>query len=174
MTEAARPGAITFVRFGAEHAPLMYDWLRRPHVAEVWSDPPSLDEILDEYVYRPHVDPYVVHLDGRPIGFIQSYVAAGSGGGWWPDITDPGVVGTDQFIGEAELLDRGVGTTMIGAFVARLFEDPAVTMVQVDPRPTNARAIRCYEKVGFQAVAVVDTPDGPALYMTLPRARFGG
>ena len=51
------------------------------------------------------------------------------------------------------------------AFVTRLFEDPAVTKIQTDPNPRNARAIRCYEKVGFLAVREVDTPDGRALLM---------
>ena len=163
---------ITFVRFAAEHAPLMFDWLRRPHVAEWWSEPPSLAEIVDEYVNGSEVEPYVVHLDDRPIGFIQSYVAAGASGGWWPDVTDPGVHGIDQFIGEADCLDRGIGTRMVHAFVARLFDDPGVTMVQVDPSPKNGRAIRCYEKAGFRAERVVETPDGPALYMTVARASF--
>jgi len=158
--------AITFVRFAAPHALLMFDWLRRPHVAEWWDDPPRLNEIVVEYVVAPKVAPYIVHLDGRPIGFIQSYVAATAGDGWWPDITDPGVVGIDQFIGEPDLLGKGIGTAMVRAFIERLFADPGVTMIQVDPSPDNARAIRCYEKAGFHARGVVDTPDGPALYMT--------
>jgi RimJ/RimL family protein N-acetyltransferase len=167
MSTRRDPGALTFVRFAIEHAPLMYDWLRRPHVAEWWDDPPSLEEIIDEYVRGVAVDPYIVYLDSRPIGFIQSYVAANSGDGWWPDITDAGVRGIDQFIGDEDLLDRGIGTAMVRAFVARVFEDSTATMVQVDPSPEKARAIRCYEKAGFHANAVVDTPDGPALYMTI-------
>ena len=163
---------ITFVPFAAEHAPLMFDWLRRPHVAEWWSEPPSVEEIVDEYVHGSEVEPYIVQLDDRPIGFIQSYVAAAAGDGWWPEITDPGVRGIDQFIGEQDCLDRGVGTEMVRAFVARLLDDPDVTMVQVDPSPKNARAIRCYEKAGFRAEGVVTTPDGPALYMTVTRASF--
>jgi RimJ/RimL family protein N-acetyltransferase len=160
------------VPFAAEHAPLMFDWLHRAHVAEWWSDAPSVDEIIEEYVRGSTVDPYIVHLDGRPIGFIQSYVAAGSGEGWWPDVTDPGVRGIDQFIGEEDCLDRGIGTAMVRAFVARLLDDPAVTMVQVDPSPRNGRAIRCYEKAGFHAEGIIDTPDGRALYMTLTPATF--
>jgi hypothetical protein len=39
--------------------------------------------------------------------------------------------------------------------------------IQVDPSPTNARAIRCYEKAGFTRVGTVVTPDGPALLMRL-------
>lgn len=157
---------LTFVPFAESHAPLMYDWLRRPHVAEWWSEPPTIEEIVDEYVTGDQVDAYIVHLDDRAIGFIQSYVAAGSGDGWWSDITDPGIVGIDQFIGEPDLLGQGVGTAMVRAFVERLLRDANVTMVQVDPRPDNARAIRCYEKAGFHAQRIIDTPDGPALYMT--------
>jgi RimJ/RimL family protein N-acetyltransferase len=54
---------------------------------------------------------------------------------------------------------------MVRAFVAKLFDDPAVTRVQVDPFPSNGRAIRCYEKAGFQRVREIVTPDGPALLM---------
>lgn len=161
---------ISFARFDVSHASLMFDWLRRPHVAEWWSDPPTLDEIVRQYVSAPEVEPYIVHLDGRPIGFIQVYVAATAGHGWWPDVTDPGVLGIDQFIGEGELLGKGIGTAMVRAFVEPLLDRPGVSTVQVDPSPDNARAIRCYEKAGFHARGVVDTPDGPALYMTLGRS----
>jgi RimJ/RimL family protein N-acetyltransferase len=58
---------------------------------------------------------------------------------------------------------------MIGAFVDRLFEDPAVTRVQADPSPDNGRAIRCYARVGFRAWGEVETPDGRALLMYADR-----
>jgi RimJ/RimL family protein N-acetyltransferase len=60
---------------------------------------------------------------------------------------------------------------MVAAFVRRLFEDPGVTKVQTDPDPTNARAIRCYEKAGFVPVGHLATPDGPALLMVIERSR---
>ncbi len=34
-----------------------------------------------------------------------------------------------------------------------------------DPDPDNPRAIRAYEKAGFEKVHLVDTPDGTALLM---------
>jgi RimJ/RimL family protein N-acetyltransferase len=37
--------------------------------------------------------------------------------------------------------------------------------------PADVRAIRCHEKAGFERVGLVDTPDGPALYMVRLRAR---
>ena len=34
-----------------------------------------------------------------------------------------------------------------------------------DPDPDNGRAIRAYEKAGFQRETIVETRDGPALLM---------
>src|SRR5690349_10430132 len=66
----------------------LHEWLSRPHVAEWWTPTPTLDEVtreIDEYL-RPGslVNPYIVLLRERPIGYIQSYIAMGSGDGWWP------------------------------------------------------------------------------------------
>lgn len=115
------------------------------------------------------VCPYLALADGAPIGFIQSYVAMNAGDGWWPDERDPGVRGIDQFLADADRRGRGLGTAMVRAFVAHLFADPAVTRIQTDPSPLNARAIRCYEKAGFESVGEVDTPDGPELLMICER-----
>ncbi|MBS0445338.1 MAG: GNAT family N-acetyltransferase [Proteobacteria bacterium] len=51
----------------------------------------------------------------------------------------------------------------------RLLADPAVTKVQADPDPANARAIRCYLESGFVPVREIVTPDGPALLMVATR-----
>jgi RimJ/RimL family protein N-acetyltransferase len=121
--------------------------------------------------YLPMTDPesttqgYIALLAGQPIGFIQSYVVLGSGDGWWEQETDPGARGIDQFLADAEHLGRGLGSTMVRAFVDELFLDPSVTKVQTDPSPENERAIRSYIRAGFQAQGEVDTPDGPALLM---------
>jgi RimJ/RimL family protein N-acetyltransferase len=60
---------------------------------------------------------------------------------------------------------------MVIQFVEFLFRDSAVTKIQTDPAPPNLRAIRCYEKVGFRKVDIVDTPDGSALLMVIERNR---
>ena len=119
---------------------------------------------MAEFQFHP-----VVWRAGNPVGFIQSYVAAESGGGWWPDVHDPGVLGIDQFLADGSQLSRGLGTGMIRAFVAYLFANPKVTRVQADPSPDNVRAIRSYEKAGFHRLGEVDTPDGTALLMVRER-----
>ena len=164
---------ISFRRLQAADFPMLHEWLGRPHVAEWWGAPPTLDEVRAELEPRIRdgspVLAYVAMLDGAPLGYIQSYVVMGSDDGWWPDERDPGARGIDQYLADAFSLGRGLGTAMVRAFVARLFEDPDVTRVQTDPSPRNARAIRCYEKAGFHALGVVDTPDGEALLMVCER-----
>ena len=113
--------------------------------------------------------PYIAWLENIPIGYIQSYVAAGAGDGWWPDEHDPGVRGIDQFLADVHRLGQGLGTQMVREFVQFLFKDRAVTGIQADPAPSNLRAIRCYEKAGFRRVGVINTPDGAAMLMIMER-----
>jgi len=154
--------------------PMLHYWLNLPHVVEWWGgERPTLEAIREKFLPRVRgrasVKPYVALLGDHPFGFAQSYVAKGSGDGWWEDEADPGVHGIDQTIGDPHLLGKGLGTRLVGALTARLFDDPTVTKIQVDPATTNARAIRCYEKAGFERVKVVVTPDGPAMYMLKAR-----
>jgi RimJ/RimL family protein N-acetyltransferase len=173
----ALPSVVVFRPLTPADLPMLHEWLGRPHVAEWWDGVPSLDEV--EADFGPMMDDrsttraYIALGDGRPIGYIQSYVALGSGEGWWPDEVDPGVRGIDQFLADADHLGRGLGTRMVRAFIACLFADPEVTRIQTDPSPRNARAIRCYQKAGFDPMRVVDTPDGPALLMICERDRAG-
>ena len=157
--------------------PLLCEWLNRPHLQQWWRQGAvSLDAVRDAYLPRAAgrdaAHPYLACLDGQPIGYLQSYVAAEGSGDWWPDAPGPGVLGIDQFLADGNRLGQGLGTAMVSQFVAFLMEDPRVTEIRVDPRPSNARAIRCYVKVGFREVGPITTPDGPALLMVLKRRTF--
>lgn len=172
---------LTFRPMVAADLPLLHHWLHQPHVAEWWGGDdiaPSLDDVKQKYLPRlagsSSVTCYIALLSGEPLGFIQAYIALGSGDGWWEGETDPGVRGIDQFIGDRTRLGQGLGSRMVAAFLCLLFEDPRVTKVQTDPSPSNSRAIRCYEKAGFRAVERITTPDGPALLMVLERGQLEG
>ena len=154
--------------------PLLQSWLNRPHVLEWWPGAPSLDEVRAEFlplIGDGSVRPYLAFLADEPIGYIQSYVAVETEDGWWTGYTDPTVLGIDQFLADPGRLEQGFGTAMVSRFVERLLSDPGITRIQVDPRPDNPRAIRCYEKAGFRPQGLITTPDGPALLMTLERSR---
>jgi aminoglycoside 6'-N-acetyltransferase Ib len=165
------------LRLMTEHdIAMLHEWLNRPHIVQWWGgedNRPTLAQTRQQYLPRvlaaQRVTPYIALQGAQPIGYAQSYVAMGSGGGWWEDETDPGVRGIDQSLAHASQLGQGRGTQMVAALVELLFSDPAVTNIQTDPAPHNARAIRCYEKAGFRGVRTIVTPDGPALYMVRER-----
>lgn len=165
------------LRLMTEHdLPMLHDWLNRPHIVEWWGGEekrPTLEEVREHYLPRvlaeEAVTPYIAMLNNEPIGYAQSYVALGSGDGWWEDETDPGVRGIDQSLASPTQLNQGLGTKLVRALVELLFSDPAVTKIQTDPAPNNLRAIRCYEKAGFVQQKVITTPDGPAVYMIQSR-----
>jgi len=158
---------------------MLHDWLNRPHIVEWWGgEHPTLVQVRNRYLPRimaeEFVTPYIATQSQRPIGYAQSYIALGSGDGWWEEETDAGVRGIDQSLAEATDLGKGLGTKLVTALVELLFSDSAVTKIQTDPAPTNLRAIRCYEKAGFRQVKSIVTPDGPAIYMLHERPQAGG
>ncbi len=165
------------LRLMTEHdLAMLYEWLNRSHIVEWWGGEearPTLADVQEQYLpsvlAQESVTPYIAMLNGEPIGYAQSYVALGSGDGWWEEETDPGVRGIDQLLANASQLGKGLGTKLVRALVELLFNDPEVTKIQTDPSPSNLRAIRCYEKAGFERQGTVTTPDGPAVYMVQTR-----
>ncbi len=156
--------------------PMIMDWLSRPHIREWWGEAPSHEEVREEFLPiiagNPDHQGFIAYKDGRPLGYIQWYVAtAFHNEGWWLDEQDPGVRGIDQYLADPDNLGKGQGTEMIRNFIAHIFEDPSVSRVQTDPSPENARAIRCYEKAGFVASHEADTPGGRSLIMYCERPR---
>jgi aminoglycoside 6'-N-acetyltransferase-1b len=151
------------LRLMTEHdLAMLYEWLNRSHIVEWWGGEearPTLADVQEQYLpsvlAQESVTPYIAMLNGEPIGYAQSYVALGSGDGWWEEETDPGVRGIDQLLANASQLGKGLGTKLVRALVELLFNDPEVTKIQTDPSPSNLRAIRCYEKAGFERQGTV-------------------
>ena len=167
-------GVIDFRPLTEADLPMLLDWLNRPHLRRWWrEDEATLDGVREKYLPRiagsDAAHPFLILLDGNPVGYIQYYDAHAGATDWWPDKPPPGVLGIDQFLADAERLGQGLGTAVVIRFTEWLFERPEVTEIRVDPNPENARAIRCYEKVGFNDRGRIVTPDGPARMMVLNR-----
>lgn len=155
--------------------PLLFEWLNRPHLQQWWrSKEVSLEEVREHYLPRVSgadaARRFLACIAGEPVCYIQFYDVCQGDPEWWPDQPGPGVLGIDQFLADGESLGQGIGTAMVSQFAAFLMQDPDVMEIRVDPRPDNARAIRCYEKAGFRTVRRITTPDGPAMMMVLKRS----
>lgn len=134
-------------------------WLLLPHVRRWWNDDPDEDDYPEETLAKwqkrirgdEPTDMFVIALEGRPIGVIQSYrvrdyadYLAELGG-----LAEP-AFSIDLFIGEPELIGKGHGTALLRAFLPTAFERYALDYCVIGPSKTNAAAIRSYEKAGFR------------------------
>ena len=134
---------------------MLYEWLNRSHIVEWWGGEearPTLADVQEQCKRFSARVRHSIHCNAewRADCYAQSYVALGSGDGWWEEETDPGVRGIDQSLANASQLGKGLGTKLVRALVELLFNDPEVTKIQTDPSPSNLRAIRCYEKAGLR------------------------
>ena len=139
---------------------LLARWLSDPRVLE-WvygrDSPRDYDAVIAKF--RPRVlgedpvEPCIVFWEGRPIGYVQVYTAP-------EEILAEvdavrGVWAIDLFIGEPEYWDRGIGTQLVTSVLRWLFDSRDASMVTIDPRLNNPRAVRTYEKAGFRKRTVL-------------------
>jgi aminoglycoside 6'-N-acetyltransferase len=157
------PNGYAFRPMTAMDFPITRGWLAMPHVAQWWGDPHEQFALISEDLAHPAMDQFIVTHGDHPFAYLQCYDPNA-----WPDNGlgehPSGTRGIDQFIGEADMVDRGHGSALIRMFVDSVLEAGAPRTV-TDPDPRNARAIRAYEKAGFQKDRLVDTPDGRAVLM---------
>jgi len=143
--------------------PVLAAWLAEPHVAEWWGDAEAELAQIREHMDSISVEPLIVELDGRPIGYMQSYDPHLEDGHPYQD--QPfGTLGIDISIGDATLVGIGHGSAIVRQFVEELFAEGTPRVI-IDPDPANKRAIRAYEKVGFRPVGERTSEYGHALLM---------
>jgi aminoglycoside 6'-N-acetyltransferase len=96
----------------------------------------------------------IVEFGGNSIGYIQFYQLDSNTKKEYGYL-DENIYGTDQFIGETEYWNKGIGTLLVTSMVEFLVKHKKVDRVVMDPQIKNARAIKCYEKCGFKKVKIL-------------------
>lgn len=143
----------------SEDFPLLLEWLSKAHIKEWWDDgDDTLEKVALHYGEKSdEVARFILveKIDNteNPVGYFQYY-----------PVSDDSI-GIDQFIGEEDYLNKGVGEKTIRMFVALIMRRHEPTSIILDPSPENRRAIRCYEKVGFKHYETVETENGQTAYM---------
>lgn len=112
---------------------------------EWWGEPSS----------RPEVEADLLG-DGESVLLVLNVDGAVAGGIEYHEETHPMYrhAGIDVFVA-TRLQGRGVGTEAVRLVAGFLFEQRGHHRLTIDPAAANARAIRCYEKVGFRPVGVL-------------------
>jgi aminoglycoside 6'-N-acetyltransferase len=162
---------VSFRPLTAGDLPLLYDWLQQEHVRRWWTDRETYEEVVEHYL--PSIegsdptDLYLIVLDDRRAGFIQSYRVSD-----YPEYqelvaVEDGVAGVDVLIGEPGLIGRGVGSEALHRFVRDVvFSDPGIHACVADPDAENHASLRVFEKAGFRVVrGFVDPEDQNRLHL---------
>jgi len=150
---------------------LVRGWLGREHVRRWWRDPlESLAEYEQAIDGLDPTDHYLIVVDGRPVGMIETYLVADHPE--WDAIIQvgEGVAGVDLLIGEEELTGRGLGPQVLQAFAEEVvFANPATHACVAAVDEANRRSWRAFEKAGFLYVRDVEEHGRPHRLMRLDR-----
>ena len=119
----------------------------------------------------PYDDWVIAELAGRPVGVMQICDAAREESHYWGDV-DQGLAAIDIWIGEESDLSRGYGARMMQLALERIFADPAMTAIIIDPLASNTRAHRFYQRLGFRPVGRQTFDEDDCLVMRLDRAQW--
>jgi aminoglycoside 6'-N-acetyltransferase len=150
---------------------LVRDWLERDHVRRWWRDP--IDEAIAKRlqgIEAGRTEQYLIVVDGRPGGIIQTYLVADSPE--WEEIVgaEPGLAGVDLLIGEEDLVGRGLGPQVLEAFTRDVvFARPQTNACVATVEEANRRSWRAFEKAGFRHVRDVVEDGLPHRLMRLDR-----
>jgi aminoglycoside 6'-N-acetyltransferase len=163
---------IEFRSLTEDDLPLLRDWLGRDHVRRWWREPieQQLTETRAAMEGREPTDHYLIVLDGRPVGMIQTYLASSDPD--WNAIVqaEAGVAGVDLLIGEEALIGAGFGPRVLAEFARRIvFANPATPACVATVEEANRRSWRAFEKAGFRHVRDVEEDGLPHHLLRLDR-----
>jgi aminoglycoside 6'-N-acetyltransferase len=167
---------VTFRPMAADDLPLFHEWLQREHVRRWWTDRETYEEVVEHYLPsiegRDPTDLFLIVVDKRPIGFIQTYKVSDH-----PEYrelvqVEEGVAGVDLFIAEPELVGGGLGTEVLRQFVDEIvFADGSVHACIADPDVDNVASLRAFEKAGFTRVREFIDPEDERPHALVRRDR---
>jgi aminoglycoside 6'-N-acetyltransferase len=140
-----------------EDIPILKHWDQQEHVlfatgndSNQFQDPNYWDHELslcDNNLYQY----YIATLDNNPIASVLIIDPALEPTHYWGTI-DEGYRAIDIRIGESQNIGKGYGTIIMELVLDKCFEKEEVKGVYIDPLSINLRAIKFYQKLGFEFI----------------------
>ena len=124
-----------------------------PRIVELGADPEvsrwwrglTHEHVLDKALGEDGAVVSAILVDGEVAGMIQYFEE---------NDEEFRSASIDLFLG-APYHGRGLGTDAVRTMVQHLIDDRGHHRLTIDPAAHNERAIRCYEKAGFQRVGIL-------------------
>lgn len=153
-----KKGRLMVRRLAEKDKHLLAKWLSTPEVLEFYEGRDNSFDVekVERDFYSSDDDEVkcIIEYEGNSIGYIQYYEldeATKKAYGY----ESGRIFGTDQFIGEVDFWNRGIGTLLVSSMTEFLFSQMKADKVVMDPQVWNERAIKCYEKCGFNKVKLL-------------------
>jgi aminoglycoside 6'-N-acetyltransferase len=153
-------GKLSVRELEEKDAVLLAKWLSDSHVLEYYDgrdNPFDLEKVRKKFYNRnDNSVRCIVEFEEVAIGYIQFYPLEDEEREIYGYTeVEESIVGMDQFIGEIDYWNKGVGTLLVSAMVQYLITEKQADRVVMDPQTWNERAHRCYEKCGFKKVKLL-------------------
>ena len=133
---------------------LMYKWCSQEFIYEWFEQRKlSLEEIENKYknkllANQQHL--FFINYNDNKIGFVQIYKYDDNKSKTL--IKYDSIYEYDIFIGEPEYLSRGLGEKIVNYVNNYIYENYLCDCIALRPFKRNERAVKCYEKCGFEIV----------------------
>ncbi|SFM36118.1 aminoglycoside 6'-N-acetyltransferase [Paenibacillus sp. 1_12] len=137
-----------------DDADLLVKWLSNPVLLEFYEgrDRPHNKDLVKKHFYehREEITQCIIQYNSTAIGYIQFYIIDDEEKEKY-DYKDykGNIYGMDQFIGESDFWNKGIGSLLIQESVNYLIGIKGANKIVMDPQAWNTRALRVYEKNGF-------------------------
>lgn len=133
---------------------LMYKWCSQEFIYE-WFEQRKLsyEEIENKYKNKLLANQqqlFFINYNDNKIGFVQIYKYDDKKSESFKKYDS--IYEYDIFIGESEYLSRGIGTQIIKYVNNYIYEKYLCDCIVLRPFKRNERAVKCYEKCGFEIV----------------------
>jgi RimJ/RimL family protein N-acetyltransferase len=145
--------------------PRLESWFQGEHI-KPWYNGAELSRHALWVKYLPRIqgtepiDCYMIMYGNVKIGFIQYYAAQDflsyDMNTCLPEnLRGKSVASLDFFLGSGPFLSKGYSSVIVKMFLHQ-FIFPRFEVCFIDPDPQNIRAIKCYQKVGFKTLKIID------------------
>jgi len=151
---------LTIRQLNESDTPFLSKWLSDPDVLQYYEgrDKPFNEEkVRSVFLNKDEaVQMCIVSFNEQEIGYIQFYkLDDESKKEYGYENSTETLFGMDQFIGEIDFWNRGIGRLLVSSTVDYLVNHLKADKVVMDPQTWNSRAISCYEKCGFKRVKLL-------------------
>lgn len=154
--------SIRVMKDSIEDYTIMSKWLSDVNVLQYYEGRDksfTVDKIMEKYAprvqYSSKVIPCFIQFNQVYIGYIQYYELTEEDKSEYEYEEKEIIYGIDLFIGEIQYWNKGIGSKALKNVIEMLKKEKNINRFIIDPQAWNIRAIKCYEKCGFQKVKLL-------------------